>query len=184
MWDEAAAWRFFGDYENNYNTIGNQQSRSDAALIEKLVNSVDARLMNECMIRGVDPESALAPIARADSAQCPIQNAIMNGTYVASGTGSIAGVGPLTTVSLIVYNGDGTGMVVSSTGTVSGASSTSSNVPVTFTVNRDCTGSKTIGTGPSATHMNFVITPDGDTITWIVTNTGVTASGTGVRLKK
>lgn len=26
LWDQPAAWRFFGDYENNYNTIGNQQS--------------------------------------------------------------------------------------------------------------------------------------------------------------
>ena len=61
LWDQTVAWRFFGDYENNYNTIGNQQSRSDAALIEKLVNSVDARLMNDCMVHGVDPESASAP---------------------------------------------------------------------------------------------------------------------------
>ncbi len=61
FWDPPEAWRFFGDYENNYNTIGNQQSRSDAALVEKLVNSVDARLTNECLIRGIDPESPKAP---------------------------------------------------------------------------------------------------------------------------
>lgn len=67
LWDEADAWRFFGDYENNYNTIGNQQSRSDAALIEKLVNSVDARLMNECLVRGVDTESPLAPQSVRDA---------------------------------------------------------------------------------------------------------------------
>ena len=47
--------------ENNFSTIGNRQSRSDAALIEKLVNSVDARLMNESMVRGVGPESERAP---------------------------------------------------------------------------------------------------------------------------
>ena len=46
FWDDESAWRYYGDYENNYNTIGNQQSRPDAALVEKLVNSVDARLMN------------------------------------------------------------------------------------------------------------------------------------------
>jgi hypothetical protein len=67
FWEESAAWRFFGDYENNYNTIGNQQSRSDAALIEKLVNSVDARLMNECMVRGVDPEGSHAPQSVRDA---------------------------------------------------------------------------------------------------------------------
>jgi hypothetical protein len=60
-WDNPAAWRFYGDYENNFNTIGNQQSRPDAALVEKLVNSVDARLMNECLARGIDPEESSAP---------------------------------------------------------------------------------------------------------------------------
>lgn len=120
----------------------------------------------------------------ADVAQCPLQNATMNGTYVASGTGTIAGVGPIATVGLVVYNGDGTGVSISGTTTVNGSASTAGNVPVTFTVNRDCTGSKTMGSGPSAAHMNFVITPDGQTITWIVTDTGVTLMGTGVRLKK
>ncbi len=28
-WNDPAVWRFYGDYENNYNTIGNQQSRPD-----------------------------------------------------------------------------------------------------------------------------------------------------------
>lgn len=60
-WDDTHAWRYYGDYENNYNTIGNQQSRPDAALVEKLVNSVDARLMCECYVRGVDPEGPTAP---------------------------------------------------------------------------------------------------------------------------
>lgn len=50
-WTNPEVWRFYGDYENNYNTIGNQQSRPDAALVEKLVNSVDARLMNECLVQ-------------------------------------------------------------------------------------------------------------------------------------
>lgn len=61
FWENRAAWRFYGDYENNYNTIGNQQSRPDSALVEKLVNSVDARLMNECLVRGIDPEGSFAP---------------------------------------------------------------------------------------------------------------------------
>jgi len=60
-WDNTAAWRYYGDRETNYNTIGNQQSRPEAALVEKLVNSVDARLMNECFARGIDPEGPSAP---------------------------------------------------------------------------------------------------------------------------
>jgi hypothetical protein len=61
LWEKPAAWRLFGDNENNYSTIGNQQSRSDAALVEKLVNSVDAILMNECLVRGIHPDGPDAP---------------------------------------------------------------------------------------------------------------------------
>jgi hypothetical protein len=125
--------------------------------------------------------ATLAP--QALHAQAPLScgngNSIMNGTYVASGTGTVQGVGPITLVGLVVYNGDGTGTLFSATITVNGAASVVSNVPASFTVNGDCTGFKTIGTN----HYNFVISPDGSTITWIVTDTGVTMMGTGVRLK-
>ena len=43
LWSNPAAWRLYGDRENNFSTIGNQQSRPDAALVEKLINSEDAR---------------------------------------------------------------------------------------------------------------------------------------------
>jgi hypothetical protein len=126
--------------------------------------------------------AAFAPQAlKADGVpHCSMGNAVMQGTYVAHGTGTVIGVGPISTVSLLIYNGDGTGVSVFSTKSVNGGSSTAANVPASFTVNADCTGSKNIG----ATHFNFVITPDGSTITWIVTDTGVTMSGTGIRLKK
>jgi hypothetical protein len=61
FWDMQAYWRYYGDYENNYNTAGNQQARPDPALVEKLINSVDARLMNECLSRGIDPAGNAAP---------------------------------------------------------------------------------------------------------------------------
>jgi hypothetical protein len=61
FWDNKYVWRFYGDYENNYNTIGNQQSRPEAALVEKVVNAVDATLMNKCLERGIDPEGPDAP---------------------------------------------------------------------------------------------------------------------------
>lgn len=60
-WDDPACWRYYSDYENNYNSIGNQQSRPDAALVEKLINSIDARLVNECLGHGIDPEGPRAP---------------------------------------------------------------------------------------------------------------------------
>ena len=60
-WHDRRFWRFLGDTENNFGPIGNQQSESVAALIEKLVNGVDARLMNACRQHGIDPESTSAP---------------------------------------------------------------------------------------------------------------------------
>lgn len=60
-WNDDIVWRSFDDNENNYSSIGNQQSSSDAALMEKIINSVDARLMNECLTLGIDPESDGAP---------------------------------------------------------------------------------------------------------------------------
>src|SRR5579863_7670341 len=60
-WDDPTAWRLYGDRDNNYSTIGNQQSRPEAALVEKIVNSVDARLEDACLTAGVDPESSAAP---------------------------------------------------------------------------------------------------------------------------
>ncbi|HET8636086.1 MAG TPA: hypothetical protein VFL96_04475 [Acidobacteriaceae bacterium] len=60
-WDDHAVWRDLGDNENNYSVVGAQQSDPIAALVEKLVNSVDARLMNECMVAGIKPDSKEAP---------------------------------------------------------------------------------------------------------------------------
>src|SRR6266704_2315826 len=60
-WTNKRVWRLYGDRENNFSTIGNQQNRADAALVEKLINSVDARLMHECLALGINPESPVAP---------------------------------------------------------------------------------------------------------------------------
>jgi len=60
-WQDPKSWRFFDDNENNYSSIGNQASHSDAALVEKIVNSVDARLIGECLSRGIDPAGENAP---------------------------------------------------------------------------------------------------------------------------
>jgi hypothetical protein len=61
FWHSPTNWRYFGDVENNYSTIGNQQSAADAALVEKLVNSIDAVLMKKCIQKGINPESSQAP---------------------------------------------------------------------------------------------------------------------------
>lgn len=63
FWGQPKFWRHYGDVENNWGQSGNQQSLAEAALAEKIVNSVDARLINECRIRGIDPASAEAPLS-------------------------------------------------------------------------------------------------------------------------
>ena len=60
-WDNSDFWRYYGDKEDNFSTVGNQQSRPEAALVEKIVNSVDAILMNECWQQGVSPDDQSAP---------------------------------------------------------------------------------------------------------------------------
>lgn len=61
FWDNDAAWENYGQNENNFSIVGNQQSSPDSALVEKLINSVDAMLIKECRARGIDPESKDAP---------------------------------------------------------------------------------------------------------------------------
>ena len=61
LWDNPNCWRPFGDLENNWSTIGNQQSEAEAALVEKIINSIDAMLMKECLVRGITPDSKEAP---------------------------------------------------------------------------------------------------------------------------
>jgi len=61
LWNNPELWQNFGDTENNFATIGNQQSRPEAALVEKIINSVDALLMAECLQRRIDPTSTTCP---------------------------------------------------------------------------------------------------------------------------
>lgn len=58
---DETLWHDLGDDENNFSIVGNQQSSPAAALVEKIINSVDAVLMAKCLIAGTDPESPEAP---------------------------------------------------------------------------------------------------------------------------
>ncbi|MEK7994634.1 MAG: hypothetical protein AAB403_12590, partial [Planctomycetota bacterium] len=61
LWNDRSVWRSYGDISNNRGIVGNQQSSPVAALVEKLVNSIDAVLIAECRRQGVDPAGADAP---------------------------------------------------------------------------------------------------------------------------
>lgn len=60
-------WKPYGGYESNFNTINNQAKNSVAALAEKPINSIDALLLKECKLRGIDPEGRQAPKSMKES---------------------------------------------------------------------------------------------------------------------
>jgi hypothetical protein len=65
--DDPNFWLPFGGFEMNLNQINNQQSDATAALVEKIINSIDAVLMAACYCMGIKPKSAEAPPTMADA---------------------------------------------------------------------------------------------------------------------
>ena len=68
-WDDRTVWKPYGDIQNNRSIVSNQQSSAVAALVEKLVNSIDAVLTAECFRRGIDPKSSNAPQSMREATQ-------------------------------------------------------------------------------------------------------------------
>jgi hypothetical protein len=110
--------------------------------------------------------------AQEPAPQC--SQATLSGTYVNQGTGYMGGV-PVVSVGKVTYDGHGNGQSTS-TKSAAGVISRSVAVPGVYTVKSDCTGSKTFG---GATDYDFVVSPDGREIVWIVTNSGAGALFTG-----
>lgn len=67
--ENEAVWKPLGNMENNFSTVGNQQTEATAALVEKLINGIDAVLMSECFRAGVEPEGPDAPLSMAEAVQ-------------------------------------------------------------------------------------------------------------------
>jgi hypothetical protein len=65
----ADNWKPLGEMENNWSMAGNQQTAAAAALVEKVVNGIDAVLIHECLKRGIDPESNAAPSSMGEAAR-------------------------------------------------------------------------------------------------------------------
>lgn len=63
------AWQPYGGIDNNFGIIGAQQADALGALVEKIVNSIDAVLMRECHARNLDPRSNLVPRSMSDAAE-------------------------------------------------------------------------------------------------------------------
>ena len=122
---------------------------------------------------------ALAPQAlNAVDPLCPLLNATKHGTYVVYGTGTIVGVGPAVAVGEITYDGHGN-TLATFTLNVDGNVQTHKDVPGIYTINSDCTGTSL----EAGAHYSFVVSPDGNTTTWMETDPGTVVSGTEVRLK-
>jgi len=118
-----------------------------------------------------------APQALKATPLCPLGNATLHGTYVVSGGGTIVGLGPVTSVGEVTYDGKGNSdatYTLSANGTILPVT-----VAGTYIVKpADCTA--TAVEAPS--HFNFVIAPDGNTVWWLSTDPGTVLSGTLVRL--
>lgn len=54
-------WIPYGGTKGNFGTFESQQYHPVPALIEKITNSIDAILMKECKLKGIDPKSKEAP---------------------------------------------------------------------------------------------------------------------------
>jgi hypothetical protein len=73
-WNDRRCWRLYADKEGNFAQAGNQQSLPEAAFVEKIVNCVDSRLMNECLLAGIDLESEAAPTSVRDAVAMFFEN--------------------------------------------------------------------------------------------------------------
>ena len=58
---DPSNWRPYGQNESNYGVVENQQSSPIPALVEKVINSIDAILTRRCLEDGLDPKSSDAP---------------------------------------------------------------------------------------------------------------------------
>jgi len=68
-WTDRSVWQPIGGLGNNRAVVGNQQSSPVAALVEKLVNSVDAVLTGECLRQGIDPTGPQAPASMHEAVE-------------------------------------------------------------------------------------------------------------------
>ncbi len=62
-------WKLLGNMPNNRSMVNNQQQDPTGALVEKIINAVDAMLTKECFLRHIAPDSPAAPPTMAAAAE-------------------------------------------------------------------------------------------------------------------
>lgn len=68
-------WYPYGQNESNFGVVENQQASPIPALVEKVINSIDAILMKRCLEEGIDPKSPQAPRSVEDAVKRFFPNA-------------------------------------------------------------------------------------------------------------
>lgn len=61
IFNDPVNWKPYGNNKGNFGTFESQQNHPVPALIEKITNSIDAILIKECKLKGIDPKSQDAP---------------------------------------------------------------------------------------------------------------------------
>ena len=67
--NDPNAWQPLGNLENNFAIVGNQQTDPTGALVEKIINGIDANLMAASYTAGLDPESTEAPATMVEAVE-------------------------------------------------------------------------------------------------------------------
>ncbi|MEK7477066.1 MAG: hypothetical protein AAB152_15685 [Candidatus Coatesbacteria bacterium] len=67
--DDPAIWLPLCGFDNNISVVSNQASKPGAAMVEKIINSIDALLMAKCFSQKVDPEGPHAPKDMAEAVE-------------------------------------------------------------------------------------------------------------------
>lgn len=62
-------WKPYGGNKGNFGTFESQQNHPVPALIEKVANSIDATLIKECKLNGLDPKSNDSPKSMSEAVE-------------------------------------------------------------------------------------------------------------------
>lgn len=81
LWNNDNLWRWYDDNENNWSQINAQTANADQAIVEKIINSIDARLINQCRCMEVDPEGGNAPKSIQEAVSKYFDNDFTNYNY-------------------------------------------------------------------------------------------------------
>ena len=117
-------------------------------------------------------------VPQALRAQDSCSNRSLKGTYIASSTGTVVGVGPAAVVNGFTFDGSGTGTVFAETISMNGTITTGVTGTLTYTVNSNCSGSDTINMSTGAVaDFSFLVNSNGATFSFISTDSGFVVLG-------